>query len=121
MDLKDFGKNLACENDDFRYAMTVVDHFSGYAWVFLLKGKKAIYVRDKLTELFIKEGVPDIFQSDNGGEFKKEVKQLLDSLGVKFVHGKPRTPREQGKVEKFNGTLTEKIEKMMAERNTRYV
>jgi len=51
------------------------------------------------------------FLSDNGGEFIcKKTEELFQSLGISYVHGKPRTPREQGKVEKFNGTLGEKKE-----------
>jgi transposase InsO family protein len=118
MDLKDF-KDFVIDNNGFRYAMTVVDHFSGYPWVFTLKNKTAEEVKDKLVVLFKKEGIPEMFQSDNGGEFKGEVDSLLEKLQIKFVHGKPRTPREQGKVEKFNGTLGEKLSKMMVERKTR--
>jgi len=46
---------------------------------------------------------------------------LCKQLNIEFVHGKPHTPREQGKVEKFNGTLAEKLEKMMIDRQTRFV
>jgi len=59
-----------------------------------------------LESFFTENGTPSIFQSDNGGEFVgTEVASLLESLSIKFVHGRPRTPRVQGKVEKFNGTL----------------
>jgi len=121
IDLKDF-KNFTDDNDGFHYAMTVVCHFSGYPWVFLLKKKTAAAVKEKLVLLFQQFGPPDILQSDNGREFiSHEVVNLLANLNVQFVHGKPRTPREQGKVEKFNGTLSEKVEKMMSERKSRCV
>jgi len=42
-------------------------------------------------------GTPDIFQSDNGGEFVgTAVTELLASVSIEFVHGRPRTPRVQG-------------------------
>jgi len=47
------------------------------------------------------------------------VETLLQEHNVEFLHGKPRTPREQGKVERFNGTFGEKLEKMMLERQTK--
>jgi len=43
---------------------------------------------------------------------------LLKEYNIEFLHGKPRTPREQGKVERFNGTFGEKLEKMMLDKKT---
>jgi len=104
IDLKDLS-GYKDDNDGYRYALNIVDHFSSYPWTFLLKDKTAESVMKCLKDFFKLFGCPDIIQSDNGGEF--------------IGDGKPRTPREQGKVERFNGTFGEKLEKMMSERKTR--
>jgi len=97
MDLKEF-KDYTQDNNGYRYALTIIDHFSGYAWVYVLKSKTAHEVKDCLKPFFEEHGVPEIFQSDNGGEFiGTEVADLLASLSIEFVHGRPRTPRVQGK------------------------
>jgi len=65
-------------------------------------------------------GPPRILHSDNGGEF---VNSLIESISNVFhfqcAHGKAYNPREQGKVEKFNGTIAVTISKLMFERNSK--
>jgi len=87
------------------YSNTFIDHFSCFPWVYCTRTKLPDEVLKNLDNLFDNFGICDILQSDNGGEFTADrVNEYLQHLNIKFVHGKPRTPREQGKVEKFNGT-----------------
>ena len=63
-------------------------------------------------------GLPRIFQSDNGTEFRNQVMRRLvtDWDGdCKMVHGRPRHPQSQGLVEQSNGTLERKLSSMLAQ------
>ncbi|CAF0919694.1 unnamed protein product [Brachionus calyciflorus] len=61
-------------------------------------------------------GLPNIFQCENGTEFKNSlVKNLIQNWegDCKMVHGRPRHPQSQGLVEQANGT----VERMLATHN----
>jgi hypothetical protein len=106
------------ENDGYKYQLTVVDHFSSFP-AFPLFSKKKEEVSSILVNLFYQYGPPKILHSDNGGEF---VNSLIDcvakTMNIQLAHGKAYNPREQGKVENFNGTLSVLLSKMMHERST---
>jgi hypothetical protein len=118
IDLKEF-EFYEEENDGFRYMLTVVDHFSGFPWAFPLRSKTAEEVAYHLVQLFLVVGPPWILHSDNGGEF---VNQIFDNISKIFffkpAHGKAYNPREQGLVEKFNGTISVTLSKLMYEKDT---
>ena len=66
-------------------------------------------------------GLPNILHSDNGLEFKnKLVTSLVDrwSGSCKIVHGRPRCPWVQGKVEQSNGFMQKILASMMEEKQT---
>jgi len=64
----------------------------------------------KLSELFIKHGIPDYIRSDNGSEFKAEsIRGWLDRLGVKTAFIEPGSPWENGYIESFNGKLRDEL------------
>ena len=56
------------EKEKFNYTLTVIDHFSKYAWVYPLVSKHSELIKDKLSFIFI-IGHPNIFHTDNGKEF----------------------------------------------------
>jgi transposase InsO family protein len=73
------------------------------------------------TRVFSYFGLPKIFHSDNGTEFKNQfVKLLIDEWpgNCKIDHGKPRCPWVQGKVEQSNGTLQRILTSKLAELET---
>jgi IS30 family transposase len=117
IDLKEY-ELYADDNDGYCYILSVVDHFSNYPWAFPLYTKQAEETAYHLFQLFCTFGSPKILQADNGGEF---VNHVVDSLATKWkittVHGKPYNPREQGKVEHFNGTLSNMLAKQIHEKN----
>ncbi len=71
-------------------------------------------VQTRLTALFRRYGLPWSLLCDNGppwGATRSEhqlttVGVWLLRLGVAVIHGRPRHPQTQGKVERLNGTLT---------------
>ena len=68
------------------------------------------YVLDRLTELFIRRGVPDHIRSDNGPEFTaKAVRNWLQDLDVKPLFIEPGSPWDNGYIESFNGKLRDEL------------
>ena len=67
-------------------------------------------VLERLTELFIRRGVPDYIRSDNGSEFtSKAVRGWLAKVGVKTLFIEPGSPWENGYCESFNGKLRDEL------------
>ena len=87
----------------YRYVLTVKCCFSKFRWLFPLKSKSAEEVHSILKALFIKEGAPEVLQTENGGEFIAEVvKNLCGDFQVKIVHGRPHYPHALLYIETFN-------------------
>ena len=63
-------------------------------------------VLERLSDLFVRRGVPDHIRSDNGPEFTaKKVTEWLERVNVKTLFIEPGSPWENGYNESFNGTL----------------
>ena len=63
-------------------------------------------VLERLSDLFVRRGVPDHIRSDNGPEFTaKKVTEWLGRLNVKTLFIELGNPWENGYNESFNGTL----------------
>ena len=59
------------EEDKFNYILTVIYHFSKYAWVYPLVSKHGELIRDKLSSVFI-IGYPDILHTDNENKLRNK-------------------------------------------------
>jgi putative transposase len=67
-------------------------------------------VLERLSELFVRRGVPEHIRSDNGPEFTaKAVRGWLDRVGVKTLYIEPGSPWENGYIESFNGKLSDEL------------
>jgi len=67
-------------------------------------------VLERLTDLFIRRGVPGHIRSDNGGEFTNHaVRSWLARMEVKTLFIEPGSPWENGYVESFNGKLRDEL------------
>jgi transposase InsO family protein len=67
-------------------------------------------VLERLSDLFIRCGVPDYIRSDNGPEFTAHrVRGWLESVEVKTLFIEPGSPWENGYVESFNGKLRDEL------------
>jgi putative transposase len=66
----------------------------------------ARYVADTLLRLFAARGVPKFVRSDNGPEFvAKHLMRALAGRGVEARHIDPGSPWQNGRNERFNGSL----------------
>ena len=67
-------------------------------------------VMERLTDLFVRRGVPDHIRSDNGSEFTAEnIRRWLQKIGVKTLYITPASPWENGYIESFNGKLRDEL------------
>ena len=67
-------------------------------------------VLERLSDLFVRKGVPDNIRSDNGSEFTAtRVRDWLGRVGVKTLYIEPGSPWENGYIERFNGKLRDEL------------
>jgi transposase InsO family protein len=67
-------------------------------------------VLERLSDLFVRRGVPDHIRSDNGPEFTaKRVRKWLKQVQVKTLFIEPGSPWENGYIESFNGKLRDEL------------
>lgn len=67
-------------------------------------------VLERLSDLFVRRGVPQYLRSDNGSEFTAtKVRQWLERVGVKTLFIEPGSPWENGSIESFNGKLRDEL------------
>jgi putative transposase len=67
-------------------------------------------VLERLSDLFVRRGVPGHIRSDNGPEFTaKAVRGWLERVGVTTLYIEPGSPWENGYIESFNGKLSDEL------------
>ena len=67
-------------------------------------------VLERLSDLFVRRGVPEHIRSDNGPEFTaRAVREWLDRVGVTTLFIEPGSPWENGYIESFNGKLRDEL------------
>jgi transposase InsO family protein len=94
-----------------KYVLVVVDDYSRFTWVKFLRSKdetpeiiirliKQLQVRLNKTVRFIR--------TDNGTEFvSKHLTQFYEGVGIIHENSVPRTPQQNGVVERRNRTIVE--------------
>ena len=102
-----------------KYGLVMVDDYSRWTWVKLLKHKDESYsvfacfcsqVQNEKDCKIVR------VQSDHSGEFEnKEFEKLFDSNGIIHDFSCPRTPKQNGVVERKNRTLQEMAHTMIQE------
>ena len=97
--------------------MVIVDDFSRYTWVELLREKlKACEKLDVLCKrLQNKKGVPIVkIRSDHGKEFENErFESFCEKNGIKKEFLAPKTPQQNGVVERNNRVIQEMARVML--------
>jgi len=67
-------------------------------------------VLERLSDLFVRRGVPQYIRSDNGPEFTaNKVRDWLRSVEVQTLFIEPGSPWENGYIESFNGKLRDEL------------
>jgi putative transposase len=76
----------------------------GYARVYTTNS--SAYAEDFLKRLmYLVEGKVELMHSDNGSEFLGEFARACEELGIEQVFSRPRTPKDNPYVERFNWTV----------------
>lgn len=99
-----------------RHIYVLVDDFSRFTWVRFLREKSETFQSFKMLalELSNEKGSITQVQSDHGGEFENQAfDQFLQEQGIRRQFAAPRTPQENGIVERKNRTLQETARAMM--------
>ena len=103
-------------NKGFRYACFIIDCFSKRLWVFKLKNKGGISMKETLASFFI-EHTPKALQCDQGTEFwNSNFQEMMDDLGIKLYH--TNTNKKAQIVERVQRTIREKLERYFTHTNS---
>ncbi|XP_068162216.1 uncharacterized protein [Antennarius striatus] len=100
----------------YRYLLVIVDSFSGWPEAYPCRAETAASVVKHLVNHYIPtHGFPRKIRSDNGTHFKnKHLQQVESMLGLRHTFGAVYHPQSQGKVERMNRNIKEKLSKSMA-------
>ncbi len=102
----DFVQDRTADGRSFRM-LTLIDEYSRECLAIdVARRLTSEDVLERLSDLFVRRGVPAYIRSDNGLEFTaKKVTDWLKRLEVKTLFIEPGSPWENGYNESFNGTL----------------
>jgi hypothetical protein len=103
------------------YFMLIIDDYSRITWVAFLKEKYEAFDKFKkfeaLTENQTGKGLKAI-RSDRGGEtMSRDFKEFYNRHGIKREYTIPRTPQQNGVVERQNRIVQQMSRSMMNEKN----
>ena len=103
------GQFIPSEKSKSRYVLNIIDHCSGWAEAYPMKSHSAKEVCDALADdFFPRHGIPEVIIANNAQEF-----QAIDLKKYMEEHSTPYHPQSNGKIERFNQTLKEMINKMV--------
>lgn len=91
--------------------LLVVDYFSKYPEVSILKNKTANGIIDVLKPMFARHGVPDTVVADNMPFASYNLTDFAKSWGFSIITSSPRYPQSNGQSEKFVGIVKSLIRK----------
>ena len=91
--------------------LTVVDHFTKYAFLLHVNNERANTTAKKLMEeVFLKFSFPNFIHSDNGSAFVNSVmKELTEMCGMTHTKSLPYTPQGNAICERMNQTLLDML------------
>lgn len=110
----DFKGEFKMSNGRYCYPLTLLDDHSRFAiGLFACGNQRRVTVRDHLTALFRRYGLPEAIYADNGppwGSMNSPTRHTrltawLMRLDVRVIHGTPYYPQGRGKEERFHRTL----------------
>lgn len=100
----------------YLYVLVLVDVFSGYTFLRLLKSKSAEAVARAMITVFTEFGPPRIIITDNGGEFTaKKIATILKLFETKHYLGFRGIKHATGKVERRIRDVRKLLSKMLIE------
>ena len=115
-DLVDYSK-FSKQNKHFKYLLVVIDVFSKFLWVRMLKTKTGLEVANAFREIFKEGRKPGKIWSDKGTEFVNRImSKLLKEENIELYH--TENEEKSSIAERVNRTVKEKIAKYFTAHNT---
>ena len=105
----------AHSNKGYGYILTIIDHYSKYAYAIPLKHHDSKSIYSSLKKIFedikSEQGkIPKKIHTDRGAEFSDPImKKLYSDYGINHIMGYAYTPQSQGLVEGFNKILKRRL------------
>ena len=100
-----------------KYALTFIDDFSRFYWVYFLKHKSEVFGLFKVFKDLVENQSGrklKVLISENGGEYvKSDFIQYCADAGIQMQHSIPYTPQQNGVLERKNRSLKEMATCMM--------
>jgi len=119
MDL--FGHSRTMSFGGNYYALVIVDDYSIFTWTLFLNNKRNVFhALKKLAKLIQNKKNLNIasIRSDHGGEFEnKDFELFCDENGIEHNFYTPRTPQQNGVVERKNRSLEEMARTLLNDTN----
>ena len=92
------------------YLLVVIDRYSRFPEVEIVKSTKASVVIPKLDRIFSVHGIPHILKTDNGPPFNgEEYRNYAKTLGIKLEFSTPLWPKGNAEAERFMQPLGKAI------------
>ena len=115
----DFNETVAMDLKQFRgvYILHMVDHATRYSAVALISTKQKEVIIDKILKHWIGIfGTPNLFLSNNGGEFNNELfREMGEQLNINFKTTAAESPWFNGIAKKQNDAIGNMMEKVMSD------
>lgn len=106
----DFVADRTSDGRAIRMLTLIDEHTRECLAIDVARSLKSEDVLERLSDLFVRRGVPTYIRSDNGAEFTAtKVREWLARVGVKTLFIEPGSPWENGYVESFNGKLRDEL------------
>jgi transposase InsO family protein len=103
------------------YFMLIIDDYSRLTWVAFLKETAEAFEKFKMFKVLTETQTGKklrVVRSDRGGEFmSSDFKELCDKHDIKREYTIPRTPQQNGVVERQNRIVQKMARSMMNEKN----
>ncbi|KAH9769924.1 hypothetical protein KPL71_012193 [Citrus sinensis] len=103
------------------YAFVIVDDYSRYTWVLFLANKDDAFDAFRIfcKKVQIEKGYSiTCIRSDHGGEFENHaLENLCNDFGIEHQFSSPKTPQQNGVVERKNRSIQEMARTMLNENN----
>ena len=97
--------------------LVVVDYYSRYYEVDILKSTVASKVISSLEEMFARHGLPESLTSDNGPQFiSAEFAEYMVQQGIRHHKVTAKWPQANGEVERQNSSLLKRLQIAHAEK-----
>ena len=98
------------------YLLVVIDRYSRFPEVEIVRSTKASVVIPKLDKIFSVHGIPETVKTDNGPPFSgDDFDRYLKTLGITYEPSTPCWPQANGEVERFNQPLGKALQTAVAE------